>query len=72
MMTRIMISLMTWTNDKTPTHLSSAATSRSVSSGGAVGEAEVVAEAAGLLEGLGEHLVLLDVVVGHGPEDEYV
>ena len=59
------ISFRTRTNQKTFTHLASAATSRSVASGGTVGEAEVVAEAAGLLEGLREHLVLLDVVVGH-------
>ena len=50
-------------------HLSpAAAAGRSVAAGGTVGEAEVVPEATGLLEGLGEHLVLLDVVVRHGPE----
>ena len=59
------------TSIKTITHLSSTATAgRSVAPGGAVGEAEVIAETAGLLEGLGEHLVLLDVVVRHGPEAE--
>lgn len=36
------------------------------SSGAAVGEPEVVSESSGLLEGLGEHLVLLDVLIGHG------
>ncbi len=38
-------------------------------SAGLVGEAEIGAEAAGLLERLAEHLVLLDVVVRHRPEE---
>ena len=35
-----------------------------------VGEAEVVAEATCLLQGLAEHLVLLDIIVRHGPVGE--
>ena len=35
---------------------------------GLVREPEVGAEATRLLQSLGEHLVLLDVVIGHGPK----
>ena len=48
----------------------SSASRRSVAPGGTVREAEIVAEATALLEGLGEHLVLLDVVVRNGPGKE--
>ena len=47
-----------------------AGSASSRSTGSAVGEAEIVSESTALLEGLREHLVLLDVLVGHGSAGE--
>ena len=44
--------------------------SAALSSALTIREPEVVAESPGLLESLAEHLVLLDVVVGHGAPGE--